>query len=166
MKLLIQKKNETSNLINETEISNIEEILAKLNEEFTKDLQMISEESEEEEFETDEEEEEIEINDLSISENTDEYKIELFLPGFQKEDFMLEISEDGILSVNIETEDESSDEDRIGQSLEFANYNFSRSFQMPENANNEEIEAHYENDMLTLLISKKMDIEVESSNEA
>lgn len=166
MKLLIQKKNETSNLINETEISNIEEILAKLNEEFTKDLQMISEESEEEEFETDEEEEEIEINDLNISENTDEYKIELFLPGFQKEDFMLEISEDGILSVNIETEDESSDEDRIGQSLEFANYNFSRSFQMPENANNEEIEAHYENDMLTLLISKKMDIEVESSNEA
>jgi HSP20 family protein len=162
MKLLIQKKNETSNLINETEISNIEEILAKLNEEFTKDLQMISEE---EKFETDEEEEEIEINDLTISEDTDEYKIELFLPGFHKEDFILEISEDGILSVNIETEDESSEEDRIGQSLEFANYNFSRSFQIPENANNDEIEAHYENDMLTLLISKTTNNEVESFNE-
>lgn len=163
MKLLIQKKNETSNLINEAEISNIKEILAKLNEEFTKDLQMISEE---EEFETDEEEEEIEINDLTISEETDGYKIELFLPDFQKEDFMIEIGEDGVLTVNVETDDESYEKDRIDQSLEFANYNISRSFQIPENANIEEIEAHYENDMLTVLISKKINIEVESSDEA
>jgi HSP20 family protein len=162
MKLLIQKKNETSNLINETEISNIEEILAKLNEEFTKDLQIISEE---EEFETDEEDEDIEISDLAISETKEGYKIELFLPGFQKEDFTIEIGEDGVLTVNVETDDESYEKDRIDQSLEFANYNISRSFQMPENADIDEIEAHYENDMLTLLISKKINIEVESSDE-
>jgi HSP20 family protein len=163
MKLFIQKKNETSNLINETEISNIEEILAKLNEEFTKDLQMISQE--EEEFETDEEDNEIEISDLAISETKEVYKIELFLPGFQKEDFMLEISEDGILSVNVETDDESYEKDRIDQYSEFANYNFSRSFQMPEDANIDEIEAHYENDILKLLISKTTNNEVESFNE-
>jgi len=162
MKLLIQKRNAVGNQLAEAEVANIEEILSRLNNQFIRDIQADDDE-EEEEFEMEEpmDFQQKEIEDIVVSENGDEYIIELIVPGFQKEDFIIEVSEDGILSVNAENDYEVDAEDRLKRFFGFDNNSFDRFFQLPEDADSEEILGIYKNGVLTLFVAKKSNVESE-----
>jgi HSP20 family protein len=82
----------------------------------------------------------------------------IYVPGFRKEDFTIEVSDDNILSVNAEMENELLEKDRFGLMFTEMNNSFNQSFQLSEDADMEHIEASYKNDRLTVLVTKKSGI--------
>lgn len=90
----------------------------------------------------------------NISETDKEIRLDLCAPGLKKDDFKIH-SENGVLTISSEKEEESKQEDKRYTRREFSYSGFSRSFQLPENIDEDHINAKYENGMLRLTIPKK-----------
>ncbi len=90
----------------------------------------------------------------NVKETEKEFKIELAVPGFKKEDFKVNLDND-VLTISAETKNEKKEENEKYTRKEFSYNSFSRSFQLPKTANNEKINAKYEDGILKLDISKK-----------
>ena len=92
---------------------------------------------------------------VNIKENTDEYKVEVAAPGFDKGDFKLHLDHD-LLSISSEkkVENETNNDERFTK-REFSYQSFSRSFTLPQTADGDKIQASYENGVLTVIIPKK-----------
>lgn len=91
----------------------------------------------------------------NIKENKKEFKLELSVPGFNKEDFKIEIDKN-ILKISAQTEfksEEKDDEDRVLRQ-EFRQSSFSRSFTIPENVDAEHIEAKQKDGILEVVLPK------------
>jgi HSP20 family protein len=97
---------------------------------------------------------EVHIPPANISESSKDYKLELSAPGLTKNDFIIEI-ENGALTVSCEKEDESSEEKENYTRREFSYRSFQRSFPLPDNVREEEINAKYEDGVLRITIPKK-----------
>lgn len=98
---------------------------------------------------------------VNVKENDKSFDIELMVPGFDKKDLNISIDE-GFLTVSAESEhDEEKKEDNYTKK-EFESSSFSRSFHIPVNANEENIQAKYEDGVLRLTIPKKNITEVKS----
>ena len=91
---------------------------------------------------------------VNISEDEDNFRIEVAAPGLEKKDFKIE-TEGGYLIISSEKEQESEEEKENFRRREFSYSSFSRSFQLPENSLPEKIEAKYENGILRLVLPKK-----------
>lgn len=96
----------------------------------------------------------------NVIETDKAYKVELAIPGFKKEDVKIKL-ENNVLTVSAENKEEKSQTDKKFTRKEFSYNSFSRSFALPEAANNDKIEAKYEHGLLKLDIAKK---EVTSSS--
>ena len=83
-----------------------------------------------------------------------EFKVELAVPGYSKENLKVEVSE-GILTVSSEQRSEKENEQDGWKRREFSYNSFSRSFQLPENADPESVKAHFTDGVLNLSINKK-----------
>ncbi|MFN5183382.1 MAG: Hsp20/alpha crystallin family protein [Bacteroidota bacterium] len=94
------------------------------------------------------------IPPANLVENNNEYRLEISAPGFSKDDFNVEM-QDGSLLVSAEHEDESKDERENYRRREFSWNSFTRTFSLPDNAREEQINAKYENGMLKITIPKK-----------
>ena len=95
---------------------------------------------------------------VNVFEDTEEYTIELAVPGMEKEDFTLSI-EDGVLTISAESELEDVDEFEGEYTYREYNYKtFSRSFNLPEDAMEDDIEAIYKNGELIISIPKAADV--------
>ena len=90
----------------------------------------------------------------NVFETENEYKVELAIPGFKKEDVKIKL-ENNVLTISAENKEEKSQTDKKFTRKEFSYNSFSRSFSLPEAANNDKIEAKYENGLLKLDIAKK-----------
>ena len=90
----------------------------------------------------------------NINESKDKYKIDLSVPGLKKEDFKIEV-DNGILQVSCEKQEDVKETSENYKRKEFSYSSFSRSFQLPDNINEEGIDAKYDNGILTILIPKK-----------
>jgi len=90
----------------------------------------------------------------NVSENKNEFRLELSAPGLKKEDFKIEL-EDGVLTISSEKKEENKDDKENYQRREFSYAAFSRSFQLPDNAEEEKINASYENGVLHISIPKR-----------
>lgn len=90
----------------------------------------------------------------NIIEGKDNYRIELSVPGFKKEEIKVNLESD-ILTIKAETKSEKKEESEKYTRREFSSSSFKRSFQLPKAANAEKIEAKYENGILHLQIPKK-----------
>lgn len=90
----------------------------------------------------------------NISETSKDFKVDLCVPGLKKEDFKIDI-ENGLLTVSSEKEEENKEEDKNFRRREFSYSSFSRSFQLPENVDEGNINAKYDNGVLQLTIPKK-----------
>ncbi len=90
----------------------------------------------------------------NVKETEKEFKIELAVPGFKKEDFKVNLDND-VLTISAETKNEKKEENEKYTRKEFSYNSFSRSFQLPKTANNDKINAKYEDGILKLDISKK-----------
>ncbi len=90
----------------------------------------------------------------NISETDKEYKIELAVPGFKKEEVKINL-ENEVLSITAENKTEKEEKTKKYTRKEFSYGSFNRSFQLPKVANAEKIHAKYEDGLLKLDIPKK-----------
>lgn len=90
----------------------------------------------------------------NVKETDKEFKIELAVPGFKKEDFKVNLDND-VLTISAETKSEKKDENEKFTRKEFSYNSFSRSFQLPKTANSDNINAKYEDGILKVDINKK-----------
>ncbi len=91
---------------------------------------------------------------VNVKETEKAFSVELVAPGLKKEDFNIAI-EQGTLIISSERKEESSKEEKNYSRKEFSYTSFSRSFQLPENTDENNIDAKYNNGVLQLTIPKK-----------
>jgi len=91
---------------------------------------------------------------VNVAETDLTFELEVAAPGKTKEDFNVEI-ENNVLCISSENEQETESEEKNYTRKEYSYSSFSRSFTLPENANEEEIKASYENGVLKIAIPKK-----------
>lgn len=91
---------------------------------------------------------------VNISESEENFIVDIAAPGLKKDDFQLKLKKD-VLTVSVgENTDENKGED-IFSRREFSYKNFSRSFNLPENADSEKISATYVDGILNIKIGKQ-----------
>ena len=90
---------------------------------------------------------------VNIKENEKNFEIEVAAPGFEKQDFQLNL-EDNVLTISAESSKQNQEEKESFTRKEFSYTSFSRSFSLPETVKDEKIEAHYENGLLHLTLTK------------
>ena len=90
----------------------------------------------------------------NISETDNSYELEVAIPGKNKEDFKITI-ENNVLFIRSESEDSSETKEKNYTRQEYSYESFERSFRLPENAKEEEINANYEKGVLSIIIPKE-----------
>ena len=93
-----------------------------------------------------------------IKEKKDKYLIDIDLPGYEKEDIKIEIS-DGYLTVHASVNKEVNDEKEKEKYVRKERYvgECSRSFYVGDNVTEDEIKAKFKNGTLTIEVPKKED---------
>jgi HSP20 family protein len=90
----------------------------------------------------------------NVKETDKSFELELAAPGFNKKDFTISV-DNNCLMVSAEKKEEKEQKDDHYTRKEFGYQSFSRSFNLPSNTNEEDINAHYEDGILKLSIAKK-----------
>ena len=90
---------------------------------------------------------------VNIKENEKNYEVELAAPGYDKKDFNISIDH-GLLTVSAERREEKEEKEDNYTRREFGFSSFSRSFNLPTNTNEENIDAKYTDGVLKLTIAK------------
>lgn len=96
---------------------------------------------------------------VNIHETNENYLIELAAPGLSKEDFQIQL-EKNQLSVSAKKEATQIEEGTNYTRREFSYANFKRSFTLPETVDSDNINAIYENGVLSLAIPKKAEVKI------
>ena len=93
---------------------------------------------------------------VDLYQDKDAYVIRAELPGFRKEDISVEVA-DGILTV---TGHQKTESDKKGQedSTAVQERRVSRAISLPENLNVDQIQAAYENGVLTVTLPKREEV--------
>ena len=77
---------------------------------------------------------------VNVMEDDNGYKIELAVPGFEKNDFNIEVDDD-FLSISLDKEIDTKTTTYNKREFNFGS--FKRAFNLPESANSAKISAHY-----------------------
>lgn len=94
------------------------------------------------------------VPSVNISESGDDFKIDLAVPGLQKEDFDINVEKNTLtISAKKEVSDEENEEKITRKEFDYSS--FSRSFQLPERVKSNAIEANYEHGILGIVLPKK-----------
>ena len=91
---------------------------------------------------------------VNVNESDDRFEIEVAAPGLTKKDFNITV-DNNVLTISSEKEEEKEEKEKDYTRREFSYNAFSRSFTMPDNVNQEDIKASYENGILKLYVAKK-----------
>lgn len=94
---------------------------------------------------------------VNLSEEEGQYVVELSAPGFDKNDFKIEVNE-SILTVSGKHEAEKEVKEKNFTCKEFNYGSFQRSFSLPQEINEETIDAKYENGILKIALPKKEEV--------
>ncbi len=92
---------------------------------------------------------------VNVKESEKNYEIDVVAPGRSKKDFNIS-AENGVLTISSETKEEKEEKEKDYTRKEFSYSSFSRSFALPENANEEDIKANYADGILKLEVAKKV----------
>jgi HSP20 family protein len=92
---------------------------------------------------------------VNIRDEDGSYELEMSAPGFKKEDFKI-TSENGLLSISGEMSSENQEEKKNYTRKEFSSSSFLRSFSLPENIEEDEVKASYENGLLKISLKKSL----------
>lgn len=90
---------------------------------------------------------------VNIAEEPESFRIELAAPGFEKDDFKIEVESDQ-LRISAEKKMESNEENDRYTRREFSYTSFARQFNLPKSVNQEGLKAAYQNGILTLTLPK------------
>ena len=93
---------------------------------------------------------------VNVKESAAGYTMEVAAPGLKKVMVKMNIDKDGYLNVSIEHKDEHKEEKKDEHYLrrEFSYSNYSQSYALPEDANQEKVTAEVKNGVLTIEIPK------------
>jgi HSP20 family protein len=95
---------------------------------------------------------------VDVSENENGYLLEADLAGFEQKNIQIHV-DGGKLTIESKKEEdkkeEKKEENKVYLIQERRRINFSRSFQLPENADTEQISASFKNGVLSLEIKKR-----------
>ena len=94
---------------------------------------------------------------VNVKETENDYVLEVVAPGFQKEDFKINL-DNNTLTVSAEKKEETENQNEKFVRKEFKLQSFSRSFTIDENIDAENISAKYVNGVLTLNLAKKQEV--------
>jgi HSP20 family protein len=95
----------------------------------------------------------INVPTANITETSKEFKLELAAPGLERKDFDVKV-DNHMLMVSAEKEEKKEEREGEYSRREYSFNSFSRSFQLPENVKESDIDAKYENGVLKVLIPK------------
>jgi HSP20 family protein len=91
---------------------------------------------------------------VNIKDKEKSYQVEVVAPGFEKNDFKVNIDQD-LLTISAEKKDEAKNENEKQIRREYSYRSFKRSFTIDEKIDAAGIEAKYVNGVLTLNLPKK-----------
>lgn len=91
---------------------------------------------------------------VNICETADQFQIELAAPGLAKEDFRISL-ERRMLNVSVQREQSNQEQGRSFSRKEFSYSSFARAFTLPDSADENAIEASYNDGILRVAISKR-----------
>ena len=97
----------------------------------------------------------------NISESSDHYYVELAAPGLMKDDFRISL-ERNTLNISVEQTTAPDQQERNFSKREFSYTSFVRSFTLPESADDNGIQAKYENGVLHIEIPKREEAKVQT----
>ena len=92
----------------------------------------------------------------NISESAAHYHVELAAPGLKKEDFKVSL-ERNVLNISVEQRTENTQEEKNYAKREYSYNSFVRSFTLPESADENGIQASYNDGILAINIPKRED---------
>lgn len=90
----------------------------------------------------------------NIFETDKEFKIEMSLPGYAKEEVQI-INKDNLLTIKVEKVESESKETFKYERREFSAGNFEKQYRLPKTVDAENIAAKFENGVLNILLPKK-----------
>jgi HSP20 family protein len=93
------------------------------------------------------------VPSIDVSETDDQFLISAQLPGMKKDDINISL-ENGRLSISGERSFEKEEKNKKYHRVETKFGSFERSFQLPDNVDEESISASYENGLLNISIDK------------
>jgi len=92
---------------------------------------------------------------VNVKETEKNFEIEVAAPGLTKKDFKITV-ENGVLTISSEKKEEKEQKEKDYTRMEFSYSSFSRSFSLPENVNEDDVKANYEDGLLKLNVAKKL----------
>lgn len=103
---------------------------------------------------------------VNVSENENEYKIDVAAPGMEKNDFKLNF-DNGRLTISSEKKNEKEEKDgELVTRREFSYQSFQRSFTVPETVvDTEKISAKYNNGILHVILPKREEVKPKPAKE-
>ncbi|MFS2190153.1 Hsp20/alpha crystallin family protein [Mucilaginibacter sp. Mucisp84] len=90
---------------------------------------------------------------VNIRETKNHYKLDVAVPGFKKNDFKI-ITEDGLLIISAETNKEEKEAIDSYTRKEFSFASFRRTFKLPDNVEEDGVNANYHNGLLEIELKK------------
>ena len=98
---------------------------------------------------------------INVIENEKEYEVELAAPGLTKEDFQIHVDNEGNLQIAMEKKNEHKEDHKHGRFLrrEFSYEKFAQTLLLPDDVDQEKIEACMENGVLNVHLPKREKIQ-------
>ena len=91
---------------------------------------------------------------VNIKENSDAFIVDMAVPGLSKSDFNIDL-DNQLLSISTEIKEDHEQKDENYTRREFGYSSFKRTFNLPESVNEDQINAKYEEGILSIHLPKK-----------
>lgn len=104
----------------------------------------------------------INVPRANVSETPKEFLLELAAPGLERNDFNVEV-DNHTLTISAEKEETKEEKDNEYSKREYSFNSFSRSFTLPDNVKESNIDAKYENGVLKVSIPKAKETPVKAA---
>ena len=104
----------------------------------------------------------ITVPSANVTETPKEYNIELAAPGLERKDFSIEV-ENQCLCISAEKKEVKKEKEGDFTRREYSFNSFTRSFTLPENVKENEIDAKYENGVLKVHVPKAKETQTKAS---
>lgn len=99
---------------------------------------------------------------VNITEQKDKYLVSMAAPGLKKEDFKIDI-DGNMLTISSEKEENKEEKEDNFTRKEYNYSSFSRTFTLPEEINQEKIDAKYEDGVLRISLPRKQETKKSSA---
>jgi HSP20 family protein len=92
---------------------------------------------------------------VNVQENDKTFEISMAAPGLARTDFNVSV-ENGVLTISSEKKEEKETKEKDFKRQEYSYSSFSRSFVLPDNAKEDDVNAKYEDGVLKVTLGKKV----------